>query len=39
MAALPENRLTGKLNATIGGSTYVDPNTMEWQPSQFPGSR
>ena len=36
MAALPENRLTGKPNATVGGSTYVDPNTMEWEPSQFP---
>ena len=35
MAAHLENRLTGQLNHTIGGSTYVDPNTMEWQPSQF----
>lgn len=23
--------------ATIGGSTYVRPQDMEWQPSQFPG--
>lgn len=35
MAAHLENRLTGQLNPTLGGSTYVDPNTMEWQPSQF----
>ncbi len=35
MVATLENRLTGKLTATIGGSTYVDPSTMEWQPSQF----
>ena len=35
MAANPEHRLTGKLAATVGGSTYVDPGTMDWQPSQF----
>ena len=37
MAAVPtpESRLTGKLQPTIGGSTYVDPATMDWQPSQF----
>ena len=37
MAAVPapESRLTGKLQPTIGGSTYVDPSTMDWQPSQF----
>jgi anti-sigma factor ChrR (cupin superfamily) len=35
MAAVVENRLTGKLQPTIGGSTYVDPATMDWQPSQF----
>ena len=35
MAAPLENRLTGKPNATVGGSTYVDPKTMDWQPSQF----
>lgn len=29
------NRLTGRLSPTIGGSTYVDPQTMDWQPSQF----
>jgi anti-sigma factor ChrR (cupin superfamily) len=35
MSAQLENRLSGKLSPTIGGSTYVDPSTMEWQPSQF----
>ena len=35
MAAPLEHRLTGKLDATVGGSTYVDPTTMDWQPSQF----
>jgi anti-sigma factor ChrR (cupin superfamily) len=36
MSAVAENRLSGKLTPTIGGSTYVDPSTMEWMPSQFP---
>jgi quercetin dioxygenase-like cupin family protein len=36
MAAVPETRLKGKLEPSIGGSTYVDPRTMEWVPSQFP---
>ena len=36
MAAVVEHRLSGKLQPTPGGSTYVDPATMEWQPSQFP---
>jgi anti-sigma factor ChrR (cupin superfamily) len=35
MAAVAETRLKGKLEPTIGGSTYVDPSTMEWVPSQF----
>ncbi len=35
MAANLSNRLTGRLTATHGGSTYVDPATMDWQPSQF----
>lgn len=35
MAAVPETRLTGHLEPTVGGSTYVDPATMEWLPSQF----
>ena len=30
-----ETRLSGKLQPTVGGSTYVDPATLEWQPSQF----
>lgn len=32
-----EQRLTGKLVPTIGGSTYVCPQEMEWKPSQFEG--
>ena len=35
MAAVPAARLEGKLQPTIGGSTYVDPSTMDWMPSQF----
>jgi anti-sigma factor ChrR (cupin superfamily) len=37
MAAVPapEPRLIGTLQPTIGGSTYIDPSTMDWQPSQF----
>jgi hypothetical protein len=28
-------RLAGQLQPTIGGSTYVDPEQLPWQPSQF----
>lgn len=35
MGTVFEERLTGKLQPTIGGSTYIDPETMEWTPSQF----
>ncbi|MFJ1252493.1 cupin domain-containing protein [Cupriavidus sp. 2MCAB6] len=28
-------RLKGKLEPTPGGSVYVDPDTLEWEPSQF----
>ena len=35
MATVFEERLTGKLQPTIGGSTYVDPESMDWVPSQF----
>lgn len=28
-------RLRGQLQATPGGSTYVDPAQLPWQPSQF----
>ena len=28
-------RLSGPLQATVGGSTYVDPATLEWEKSQF----
>lgn len=28
-------RLKGNLEPTQGGSVYVDPESMEWQPSQF----
>jgi anti-sigma factor ChrR (cupin superfamily) len=30
-------RLAGKLQPTPNGSTYVDPEKLEWQPSQFEG--
>ena len=35
MTTVLEERLHGKLQPTIGGSTYVDPESMAWQPSQF----
>jgi anti-sigma factor ChrR (cupin superfamily) len=28
-------RLHGRLQPTPGGSTYVDPAALEWQPTQF----
>lgn len=28
-------RLKGKLEPTVGGSIYVDPETLDWEPSQF----
>jgi len=30
-----DQRLQGKLQPTPNGSTYVDPEKLEWQPSQF----
>ena len=33
------DRLKGKLEPTQGGSNYVDPAQLEWEPSQFPGIR
>jgi len=35
MSDLFAERLSGTLQPTIGGSTYVDPSTMEWEKSQF----
>ena len=39
IAAMPTphtaERLAGQLQPTIGGSTYVDPEQLPWQPSQF----
>lgn len=40
MTTLTENkhfaeRLKGKLEPTVGGSVYIDPSTLEWEPSQF----
>ncbi|WDZ94861.1 cupin domain-containing protein [Herbaspirillum sp. WKF16] len=32
-----DERLTGKPTPTVGGSTYVRPQDMEWKPSQFEG--
>jgi quercetin dioxygenase-like cupin family protein len=29
------DRLQGHLQPTPGGSTYIDPNTLPWLPSQF----
>ena len=26
-----------KIEPTVGGSTYINPNEMEWKPSQFEG--
>ncbi|WP_077036363.1 cupin domain-containing protein [Pelomonas sp. KK5] len=30
-----KERLQGRLEPTAGGSTYVDPAALDWQPSQF----
>jgi len=30
-------RQKGRAEPTIGGSTYVKPQDMEWEPTQFPG--
>ena len=35
MSAQISERLSGKLEATKNGSTYVDPKNMEWEKSQF----
>lgn len=32
-------RLKGQLEPTAGGSIYVDPAKVEWEPSQFAGIR
>jgi hypothetical protein len=32
---LSDQRLHGKLQPTPRGSTYVDPEQLQWQPSQF----
>jgi len=32
-----EERLSGRLSPTPGGSTYVRPQEMDWKPSQFEG--
>ncbi|MEJ8848104.1 cupin domain-containing protein [Variovorax rhizosphaerae] len=36
MSSVFNERLSGKLAPTPGGSVYVDPSQLEWQPSQFP---
>lgn len=36
MSAVFKERLKGKLEPTPNGSVYVDPEQMEWRPSQFP---
>jgi anti-sigma factor ChrR (cupin superfamily) len=35
MTTLDSERLKGKLQPTPNGSTYVDPEQLDWQPSQF----
>jgi anti-sigma factor ChrR (cupin superfamily) len=35
MSTQISERLSGKLEATKNGSTYVDPKGMEWEKSQF----
>ena len=35
MSAQVSERLSGKLEPTKNGSTYIDPKTMEWERSQF----
>jgi quercetin dioxygenase-like cupin family protein len=35
--ATPEERLSGKLEPTVGGSVYVKPQDFDWKPSQFEG--
>ena len=37
MSTTMEKRLSGKLEATVNGSTYVDPNALEWKPTKFKG--
>lgn len=36
MSSAFKARLNGRLEPTQGGSVYVDPEELEWQPSQFP---
>ena len=33
----PADRLSGRLQPTPGGSVYVDPQQLDWRPSQFDG--
>ena len=35
MSAQISERLSGKLEPTKNGSTYIDPRVMEWEKSQF----
>jgi len=37
MSSVFNERLSGRLAPTPGGSVYVDPAQLAWQPSQFPG--
>jgi hypothetical protein len=36
-AEVQAERLSGSLEPTIGGSVYVQPQEMDWKPSQFAG--
>ncbi len=35
MSVQVSERLSGKLEPTKNGSTYINPKTMEWEKSQF----
>ena len=35
MSVQTSERLSGKLEPTKNGSTYIDPKGMEWEKSQF----
>ena len=35
MSVQTSERLSGKLEPTKNGSTYIDPRVMEWEKSQF----
>jgi hypothetical protein len=36
-AVIAKESRSGGAQPTIGGSVYVKPQDMEWEPTQFPG--